>query len=158
MTLAVDEPLNPPQTNKIIRNDLQTYGFMYVWNNQVVSNGKLFISQYSQRLTDIFLHAVREMFEKSTKCILYKNSVDTFKLQEYLCKPLSAVHEKMLCKYRISWIGKVSSFTQRRTKMYTLSIQRNRGRIPLCLNMSIFWRLKKKTHTKLLLCKPSVFK
>ena len=54
-----------------------------------------------QRLTDAFLQSCSSVFEKSSKCIVYKDIVDKFCLQKYLNKRLSHVEKSVLCKYRI---------------------------------------------------------
>ena len=68
---------------------------------QEVCDVKHFLFLVEQHLRDAFIQSCFNVFEKSSKCILYKEIVDKFCLQKYLKKRLAHVEKSVLCKYRI---------------------------------------------------------
>lgn len=84
-----------------VRNELYSLGLGHFWEQQEVCDVKHFSFLVEQRLTDAFIQSCFSVFEKSSKCIVYKEIVDKFCLQKYLKKRLSNLEKSVLCKYRI---------------------------------------------------------
>ena len=55
-----------------------------------------------QRIIDNCVQSFYSEMTNSPKCFLYKNIVDNFTLQFYLCKPIPVTLKRMLSKIRLS--------------------------------------------------------
>ena len=85
-----------------VRNELYSLGLGHYWEQQEVCDVKHFSFLVEQHLTDAFIHSCFSVFEKSSKCIVYKEIVDKFCLQKYLKKRLS--HVENLCCVNIEFV------------------------------------------------------
>lgn len=119
---------NVPNENwaSLVKNELYNIGLGHYWNSQSVPNNKLFTLEVKTRLKDIFIQSCRANMEASSKCILYKNIVDSFCLQYYLRKSIPTKLKYQLCKFRIS-----SHNLLIETGRYT-NVTRNERRCQLC--------------------------
>ena len=85
-----------------IKNELYSIGMGEYWEAQSHINVDHFISEVKMRLIDIFLQECYMFMDNSSKCLLYKNLVDTFCLQYYLKKNMCKKYRTIVTKYRLS--------------------------------------------------------
>jgi len=95
--------LQKPNVNNwvtLLCNEICSTGFNFIWQNQSVVDAKVFMQVYKRRIHDNIVQSIKSVIEHSSKCLLYRNIVDTFDIEYYLCKPIPVNHRIVLCKFR----------------------------------------------------------
>ena len=87
---------------KFIKNELCELGLSDLWYNQENLTYKIHFPMIKQRIIDNCVQSFYTDMANSTKCLLYKNIVDNFTLQFYLCKPIPITFKKQLSRIRLS--------------------------------------------------------
>ena len=67
-----------------IKNMLFSYGFGHVWVNQGVGDEQAFYKCFYQRLMDTYQQSCMERLNGSSKCILYRNILEMYKVPFYI--------------------------------------------------------------------------
>ena len=89
-----------------IRNMLFSYGFGHVWVNQGVGDEQAFYKCFYQRLKDNYQQSCMEKVNGSSKCILYRNLIDMYKVPFYIesvqdMKYRQAITNLRTCNHRL---------------------------------------------------------
>ena len=89
-----------------IKIQLSELGLSELWYNQENLTFKIHFPLIKQRIIDNCVQSfdIYSEMTNSPKCFLYKNIVDNFTLQFYLCKPIpvTCTFKRMLSKIRLS--------------------------------------------------------
>ena len=85
-----------------IKIQLCELGLSELWYNQENLTFKIHFPLIKQRIIDNCVQSFYSEMTNSPKCFLYKNIVDNFTLQFYLCKPIPVTLKRMLSKIRLS--------------------------------------------------------
>lgn len=85
------------------KNVLFSLGFGEVWYCQNVTNKKLFLDIFKQRLQDCFQQDCNAFFfSTSSKSALYRYLTNKLCLQSYLLKPISVKYIQLFTRYGLS--------------------------------------------------------
>lgn len=85
-----------------VKHLLFSLGFGEVWYSQNVTNKRLFLDIFKQRLQDCFQQDCNAFFSTSSKCVLYRYLTNKLCLQSYLLKPIAVKYIQLITRYRLS--------------------------------------------------------
>jgi hypothetical protein len=83
-----------------VKQQLTDLGLLELWSNQYIDSR--YFPVIKQRILDQELQSIMSKMAVSSKCSLYTHYIHSCTLQYYLRKPIPAMYQKMIAKFRLS--------------------------------------------------------